>query len=79
VDDIDNFGSIVLFMGIPVWSAVLSSSAAMDALSRVSMPSLPKGVAIPAPGVLIGNSSSSAGKGIGAEIFPRGKLAMNFR
>jgi hypothetical protein len=40
--------------------------------SCFSTPSLSRGVAIPAPGVLIGNSSSSAvGIGIGPEIFPR--------
>jgi hypothetical protein len=61
-------------MGMPVCSAALSSSAAIDTLSRVSAPSVPKGVAIPAPGVLIGNSSSSW-IGIGADIFPITKSA----
>jgi hypothetical protein len=65
------FASTVLLMGIPVDNAVLSSSAARDALNLVSMAPTPNGVAIPAPGVLIGNSSSSgAWMGIGAEIFP---------
>ena len=63
-------------MGITVCSAVLSSSAAMDALSRLSIASDPKGMAIPAPGVLMGNSSSSW-MGIGAEIFPIFQLVMN--
>lgn len=40
--------------------------------SCFSIPSWPRGVAIPAPGVLMGNSSSSTvGIGIGPEIFPR--------
>lgn len=62
-------------MGIPVCSDVLSSSPAIDALNRVSIPSVPKGTAIPVPGVLIGNSSS--GMGIGAEILPGTKSEMN--
>lgn len=59
----------MLLMGIIVCSDVLSSSAAIDALNRLSIASDPKGMVIPAPGVLMGNSSSSW-IGIGAEIFP---------
>ena len=66
----------MLLMGVIVCSAVLSSSAAIDALNRLSIASYPKGMAIPAPGVLMGNSSSSW-IGIGAEIFPISQSAMN--
>ena len=68
MDWIVNVGSTVLTMGMPVCSAVLSSSVAIEALSRASTPSVPKGTAIPVPGDLIGNSSS--GMGMGADIFP---------
>ena len=46
-----------------------SSSVAVDVLNRISlsMASGPKGSAIPVPGVLIGNSSSS-GNGMGCEM-----------
>jgi hypothetical protein len=68
----------MLLMGITVCSAVLSTSAAIDALNRLSIASDPKGMAIPVPGVLMGNSSSSW-IGIGAEIFPISQSAMNRR
>lgn len=53
------------------WS-VRSCSLAVDALSRncLSSASFPSGVAIPVPGDLMGNSSSS-GIGIGGPIRPR--------
>ncbi len=63
-------------MGITVCSAVLSSSAAIDTLNRLSIASDPKGMAISVPGVLMGNSSSPW-IGIGAEIFPISQSAMN--
>lgn len=58
--------------GIPVTSVIFSSSVPVDVRNRerISSPSAPIGIAIPAPGFLIGKSSFSIG--IGFEIcFPR--------
>ena len=66
------FGSSKIGGVVRSGGAALSGLGTRDTLSWscVSIPSVPRGVAIPVPGDLMGNSSSSA-KGIGALILPR--------